>query len=358
MRICLAMFSKSEGLLQHAFLDMIETLIMHGHKVIILVHPEATILPTLTQQQHCHIERVRNLGWWDPFAIAHIRNHLLDKRPEIVITFGNRAARLCQFSAYRLMPVASICQHIKIKHITDSDAIIASSNQLCHKIMTTSYPQEHLYYLPNMVNMPPDIKLPPLSRPSPYTSKPAKQRIGVIGNFNNGSNGFNDFMEAIHLLSQREDITFQCTISADKPSIQIATDFFKRYVLNDRIQYLPLMHQLDLFLKDIDILCLPYHHQLCGIMMLHAFKHGIPVVATYHETAIDIAHHQYNALMVPTHSPTMIADALERIIRDHELQEELRKAAFKTAQLHSFQQQAKWLEDIIKQITKQYHSIH
>jgi len=81
-------------------------------------------------------------------------------------------------------------------------------------------------------------------------------------------------------------------------------------------------------LENCDILCYPtYYPEGVPTALLEAASCGRPAVTTDNVGCRDISIHEETALVVPPRDPVALADALERMIKDPELQERVRRNA-------------------------------
>jgi glycosyltransferase involved in cell wall biosynthesis len=69
-------------------------------------------------------------------------------------------------------------------------------------------------------------------------------------------------------------------------------------------------------------------------VLLEAMASGVPVVSTSVVGIPEWIHSGYNGLLVDPHNPAMLADALDRLLKDPDLRDRLAQAARRTIEAH------------------------
>ncbi|HOC20099.1 MAG TPA: glycosyltransferase [Anaerolineae bacterium] len=81
------------------------------------------------------------------------------------------------------------------------------------------------------------------------------------------------------------------------------------------------------FFNEVDIFVDFSSHQAMGLAALEAMSSGVAVIVPEYGGAQTYARHEYNSLVVNTNSPEECWQALQRLIKDHELRDRLRRQA-------------------------------
>lgn len=351
MRILNAMFSKGLGGIEQSFVDYTDALCQQGHQVTALIHPQAEIRHKLSRTK-ANIETIRNFGWWDPFASANlakrIKAPMRNKIPDVAIAHGNRAVRLLKRATKGRIPIAAVTHNYSIKHMIGLDAIFTITEDLREKVIAAGHDSRRTFHIPNMIN---------LSEPKRFAQKhppPNPMVIGTMGRFVK-KKGFSEFIEAIALLNKRElPVPFKIIIGGDGEEAEQLVNQAYAAGLESIIEFPGWIDNKKRFFEHIHIFCLPSLHEPFGIILLEAFAHNTPVITTASEGPSEIAHHDHDSLMVPIAAEKLMADAIERLICDQELREDLAQKAKQTVQRYSMTQVGQKLETTLRQIIKNH----
>jgi glycosyltransferase involved in cell wall biosynthesis len=88
-----------------------------------------------------------------------------------------------------------------------------------------------------------------------------------------------------------------------------------------------------------------------GLSIAEAMSVGLPVVVThtpYNAAINEYIKHEYNGLIVEHNQPSALADALERLYRDHELWKKLSHNAKHSTSFNSWEEVALKVEAVYK----------
>lgn len=100
-------------------------------------------------------------------------------------------------------------------------------------------------------------------------------------------------------------------------------DFISRHALQDVIELRGFAPDVRDIYPLLDVLCFPSHLNAAGRPVFEAAFFGIPSLVAMDSPLDDAAQHEITALVIDRPTPQLIADALERLIRDDVLREEL-----------------------------------
>ena len=314
MRIVNAMFGTGSGGIEQAFIDYCNALTLAGHQVLAMVHPDAEIMDKLDATGVEYVTR-KNRGKWDLFAVRHLRRHLHQWQPDIMIAHGNRAISLLRQCHYAAL-LTGVCHNYKFKQLLKCDALISVSQDMCHKVIEAGFPASKIQVVPNMIQLP---EIPPKPELVSHTNE--DKVIGVAGRFV-AKKGIDIFIRAVGILKGR-NVPFHAIIAGageeDARLRKLASDLG----LNDKIRFVGWIEEKADFYTQIDLFCVPSLHEPFGIVVLEGFSYGLPVVSSDSEGPTEIITDGLNGLIVPKSDPVALADALEKLLLNPELAQKI-----------------------------------
>lgn len=107
----------------------------------------------------------------------------------------------------------------------------------------------------------------------------------------------------------------------------------------ERHRWIPSLAHDDLLreMASQDVLVLPSLHEGFGLVISEAMAQGLVVIATPHTAAPDLIEDGVDGFIVPIRSPEAIAEKLELLSRDPDRVYEMKQAARRKAQVHSWE---------------------
>jgi len=318
MNIVNIMFSAIGGGIEQAFVDYCEGLQTRSHRVTAFTHPKAVVN---AQLKALGVETIsmRNLGEYDFFAIHRLRKHLRALAPDIAITHTHRSFALAHRATPGICPLVGITHNYfaRARRLKRADAVITTTHDLINFVKKLGVPEDRIYHIPNMVRC---HELPHRGEPN---QPPV---IGAMGRLVK-KKGFDVYIEALKLLKERGYV-FRAVLGGtgeeEKHLKHKATDAG----LDDILTFPGWIEDKKSFYNHIDVFCLPSLHEPFGIVLLEAFVHGVPVVATDSEGPRDIITPNCDALLVKAGNASDLSAAIARLLDDAKLAADLAANAF------------------------------
>lgn len=301
MRIMNVMFSRGLGGIEQCFLDYTHTLTKRGHEVISVAHPSASVLSEIGGNSS-QIHTLRNLGEWDPIAFMRLRSLIARHKPDVIIAHGNRALRL--LSCAKAKPLVTVLHNYKI-HMHYAHAVIAPTQALIREALEQQYARDRLHLVPNMVQAPFTLKA------RQFHSPPV---IGLMGRMV-AKKGFDLLLASLALLKQK-NVNFRAILAGDGKEHDALQAKAQALGLSNIVTFPGWVEDKQQFFDQIDIFCLPSHHEPFGIVLLEAMAAGLPVISTASEGPSEIIQHGVNGLLAPINNAKALADAVESLLND------------------------------------------
>ncbi len=314
MIIVNAMFGCGLGGIEQAFLDYCNILNKQGNSVVAVIHPKAEITSEAEKIHNVTIEKVSNVGQWDPLAVRNLRGLLEKVHPDIVITHGNRAAVLMKKAAHNICPVVGLAHNYSVKNLIGLDAIFAITDDLKRHLIESGQPENQVFRVPNMI----DVASSKAVTPRAFRAPPV---IGTMGRFVE-KKGIDVFLQALARL-HANGVEFRAVIGGEGEEEERLKKLAESLGLQRVVEFIGWVKNKDVFYESIDIFCLPSHHEPFGIVLLEAFSQALPVVTTDSEGPSEIASHKHDALVVQKGDEREMAKAIAYLIRNQNIAAQL-----------------------------------
>jgi len=323
MHIINLMLDIRAGGIEQAFVDYCEGLKSRGHRITAVTHPRAVVNAQLKALGVSTIT-MRNLGEWDVFAARRLRRRLQILKPDVTISHTHRSYALAQRATAGLFPLVGTAHnyHSRTRRAVSADAVFATTHDLMDVMIRHGVPENRIFHIPNMVRC---HELP--SRDGRHIPPV----IGSLGRFVK-KKGFDVFIDALALLKKR-GYSFSAVLGGIGGEARHLKKRARRAGLRDVLDFPGWVKDKRAFYTGLDLFCLPSLHEPFGIVLLEAFVHGVPVIATDSEGPHDIITPNFDALIVPIGNAEAMADALAKLLDNVPLADNLAANAFAKAKM-------------------------
>lgn len=332
------MLARGYGGIEEAYLRYTILMQQMGIRVVAVIHPEAAVgarLPAGTE-----IHTLPHFAQWDIAAGMRLRRFIRRLRPGLVIAHGNRAARFGYWASRGLCRELVVLHRPRFKGLRRYDHIIAVTQHLREAAMARGVRPERITMLPNFLT---ESALPFIPRPG--LSPPV---IGFLGRFV-PEKGVDILVEAAAILKKR-GMRFMVHLGGDgvlRPDVESR---IRALGLGDEVRLRGWVTDRDGWYQSLDIVVVPSRSESFGLVILEAWRHHLPVIATRTAGPSELMTDGVNGLLTEP-DPTSLADGLAKLITDKELRNRLAVATQAALTPYLAPQIAPHLADIIAQVT-------
>jgi len=134
--------------------------------------------------------------------------------------------------------------------------------------------------------------------------------------------GLEDLIQAFALIHSSNPKT-KLVIAGDGPLINKLVELAEKLKIKDNVNFIGWQNNVPQTLALFDAFCLPTLREGFGYVFLEAQAAGVPVIATKIEPLTETMQDGESAILVPTHSPENLASAIQKIITDDALKNQL-----------------------------------
>jgi glycosyltransferase involved in cell wall biosynthesis len=237
------------------------------------------------------------------------RQHVRDFAPDIVFTWMSRATLMAPKSplaGHRFRRVARLGGYYDLKYYRDCDMLVGDTEAIVHYLAGQGWPTDRAAYLPNFVDATPGQALP---RDSLFVPEQAPLLL-ALGRLH-ANKGFDLLLEAMSHLPdsylllagagpERESLEARAVQLGVKPRVRF---------LGWREDVADLMATADLFVH-------PARHEPLGNVILEAWAHRRPVVATAADGPRLLIEDGVTGLLAPLDQPVLLAAVIRNALYD------------------------------------------
>ncbi len=242
-----------------------------------------------------------------------------------MLAHGNRAIAFASKAIKGEVPVVAVAHNYHFQYLYMADAVFAINRHMAASIhKETGIPHEVIFHMPNMIRMESGGFVRRTWREPPV--------IGAMGRFV-PKKGFDVLLRALANLRD-SGYQFRLLLGGDGEERRSLQKLAKTLELEDRVSFIGWVRDKKQFFDDIDLFCLPSHHEPFGIVLLEAMAQKLPVIAADAEGPVEIIEHEKTGLLVPRGDEVSLAGALASLLADESHARDLAGEGLRTVKLH------------------------
>jgi glycosyltransferase involved in cell wall biosynthesis len=259
-------------------------------------------------------------GFFDFQTKKLFAQHIESFKPDVVFTWLNRATKFCPKS-YALH-VGRPGGYYDLKYYLKCDLMIAMTDHLRTFYLDKCWPAENIITIPNFVDEP----IPGGSLPSSLSLDNKKKMVLALGRFH-ANKGFDVLLKA---MMQVPDAQLCLLGEGDEKQalIEVAAP------IASRVHFVSWQQNISPFMDHADVFVCPSRHEPFGSVILEAWAHKKPLIATESEGPSQVVEHEKTGLLVPVGNEDALAAAINRVLGDKKLAEDLAKKGHETYKKH------------------------
>ena len=146
-----------------------------------------------------------------------------------------------------------------------------------------------------------------------------------------GAKGQGVLLEAAKILAER-NVSFSLDFVGDGPDRQELEHYVTQHQLSKQVNFLGKVNhdQVQVLQRQSDIFVIPSFAEGIPIVLMEAMASGTPCVTTHITGIPELITNGVDSLLIPAGSSELLADALQKLIDDPQLREQLAAEAVKT----------------------------
>ncbi len=253
-------------------------------------------------------------GWLDIATRRGFRRAVAQYRPQVVLTWMNRATRLCPRGDF--VHVARLGGYYDLKYYRRCDHLIANTPDIAAYLVRQGWPQERVRYLPNFVAA---AAAAPVARASLATPEAAPLAL-ALGRLH-PNKGFDTLLAALRLLPE-----IYLWLAGEGGQREMLERQARLLGIAERVRFLGWREDTAALLAAADFLVCPSRHEPLGNVVIEAWAAGRAVAATASEGPSALIQENETGLLVAVDDAEALAAAMAWLARDPALRARLAAA--------------------------------
>ncbi|WP_347136763.1 glycosyltransferase [Parahaliea mediterranea] len=237
---------------------------------------------------------------------GHWRYHLALRKlaPDVVLTYMNRASGLTPPGNYQLM--CRLGHYYDLKYYRHADHWIGITRGICDHLVRGGMPADRVYRIPNFAD---ETDPAPVSRASLNTPEGVPLLLTAGRAHHNKA-----FDVLLRALVEVPDAWLW--LAGDGPERTALENLSRELGVADRVRFLGWRDDVDALMRSADLFVCPSRHEGLGSIVVEAWYHGCPIVATRSQGPGELIEHEVTGLLTPVDETGPLAAAIRSLLDD------------------------------------------
>jgi glycosyltransferase involved in cell wall biosynthesis len=253
-------------------------------------------------------------GVFDIATGRGLRNSVGAFAPDIQLAWMSRAARFCRPG--RHVVAGRMGGYYDLKYYRYCHHLIGNTTDIRDYIVRSGWPKENAWYLPNFVDA---VTASPVERASLDTPDgvPVLLALGRL----HANKGFDVLLAALQRVPEAV-----LWLGGEGPEETALKQAAERLGVTGRVRFLGWRRDVAALMAAVDIFVCPSRHEPLGNVVLEAWAHRLPVVATTTAGPAALIEDGRSGLLVPAEDAEALARAISALLADSALAAEISDA--------------------------------
>ncbi len=246
-------------------------------------------------------------GFFDWKTPKALMREIEDYRPDIVLTWMNRASHMCPKGDF--VHVGRMGGYYDLKYYKKCDHLIGNTQDIRDYLVGQGWPQDKAHYLPNFVT---EEKAKPLSRKQFYTPESAPLVV-ALGRLHQNK-AFDVLLEAIARVP-----SVYLWIAGEGPLRAELVKKAEFHAVKPRTRFLGWREDTPAILAAADLFVCPSRHEPLGNVVIEAWAQGVPVIAADSYGPGTLIEQRETGILVPVDDVKTMGLAIRNLLEDDKL---------------------------------------
>ena len=242
-------------------------------------------------------------GRLDPITRYGFRRAVERYKPQVVVTWMNRATRFCPPAQGKFVHVGRLGGYYKMKNYQACDHLIGNTKDIVRHIVESGWPEGRAHYLPNFVSVNDTEPLPRALHTTPQEA-PLILALGRL----HENKGYDVLIRAMADLPHA-----YLWLAGEGPLRAELEKLTVQVGVRPRVRFLGWCGDSTPLFGAADMLICPSRHEPLGNVVIEGWAHDMPVIATQSEGPGALIRHDRSGLLVPVDEPRVLAKAIKRL---------------------------------------------
>ncbi len=231
------------------------------------------------------------------------RNALRHTAPDVVLTYMNRASTYTPAGDYQLM--CRLGHYYDLKYYRHADHWIGITLGICDHLIQGGFPADRIYQIPNFAD-----ETDPAAVPRSQFDTPDDVPLLLSAGRAHTNKGFDILLRA--LLEVPEAWLW---LAGDGPERNALETLAAELGVADRVRFLGWRNDVDALMRSADLFVCPSRHEGLGSIVVEAWYHGCPIVATRSQGPQELIEDGVTGLLTPIDAVTPLAQAINSLLQ-------------------------------------------
>ncbi len=243
---------------------------------------------------------------FDPMTRFALDRMIREFKPDIVLSWMNRATSAVPKSRGRFVHVGRLGGYYNLKYYKNCDHLIANTADIADYLVKNGWREDRVHYLPNFVSG--DI-MPPVPRSTFYTPERAPLILS-LGRLHENK-GFDTLLRAVSRVPN-----VYLWLAGEGPLRGELEALAEQLGIKPRVRFLGWRDDVEALFAAADLFVSPSRHEPLGNVVIEAWAQGVPVVATDTLGPGTLIENGETGLLVPVDDVPSLARAIKRTVED------------------------------------------
>ena len=253
-------------------------------------------------------------GWLDFYTGPRLAEQIAEFKPDIVMSWMNRATSFVpkadRVTRHRdFIHVGRLGGYYGMKYYRECDHLICNTRDVVDHIIRSGWPAGRAHLLPNFAD---ESSAPTVTRASLATPTDAPLFL-ALGRLHENK-GFDLLLNAMVMLPSA-----YLWLAGDGPLRKELESQVTRLKLGERVRFLGWRQDVAGLLAAADALVCPSRHEPLGNVVIEAWAHATPVIATTAQGPSQLIENGVSGLLVPCDDTGALAEAMATVAVDKTL---------------------------------------
>lgn len=308
--------SRQLGGAEQFYLRLVSALARHGLAVLAVSRPGGPVDQALNGIVPRRTVPLRN--GWDFFSVLKIRRLIHSAAPSIVQTYMGRATRLTRLPrGSAAIHVARLGGYYKIKgYYQHARAWVGNTRGICDYLIREGLPADRVYHIGNFVTLAPSPADTAVQALRQSLQIPAEAVVlFALGRFIE-KKGFADLLEAFARVPREiHGRPLMLIIAGDGPLQKPLHNQARQLAVTSRLRWVGWQNDPGPFYDLADVLVCPSRQEPLGNVILEAWAHRLPVIATRTAGPLELVTTEENGLLVEIGDPAALAAGITALVK-------------------------------------------
>lgn len=278
-----------------------------------------------------HLDRIPHtqLGFrtvWDPLSKWEVARHIRHSDAPIVQTYMGRATRLTHLPPHgKKVHIARLGGYYKLDPFVHAHAWIGNTKGLCDWMIQGGLPADRVYHITNFADPVKPSDPAKLQALRETLSVQADDLLMITAGRLIDVKGHRYLLDALSRLpADLSGRRLRLIVLGDGPLMTPLAEQARQLGIADRVSWAGWQHDPSPWFELAHLVVFPSRDpETLGNVILEAWSHGKPLVATAFRGARELTRHQQDAWVVPCDDDAALAEGLKTVICDTALQADM-----------------------------------